>query len=168
MPVLLYIRGVPLSGKKTTSEILEPDLGWPCLWVHDHNVTYKKIGTHKCPDLTDKLMRDVALYVMDVQKRDFMVVRPSRGTWGMWSLRNAALERGYMFVAVQLTATREELIRRMAGRGPEDECRISTVPELDEYLTARPEEPFAGEHVIDTTSLTPEQAAGKVKELLPK
>lgn len=166
MPTLLYIRGLPLSGKKETSDILGPALGWPVLWVHDHNETYKKIGTHKCPDLTDKLMRDVALYVMDNQKRDLIVVRPSRGTWGMWSLSRAAAERGYNFVAIKLTADRETLIRRMAGRGPADECRISTVAELDEYLEGRKEEPFAGEFEVKTDNLTPESVARMIRELL--
>jgi RNase adaptor protein for sRNA GlmZ degradation len=167
MPCALYIRGLPGAGKREVSNLLVRDLGWPRVWVHDFNATYKAIGEYKVPDLTDKLMREVCHHLMG-RRADFLAVRPSRQTWGMWSLSKTAAMRGYTFVAVKLTADRSTLVQRVTRRWNDVEFRITTEEALDEYLNARREEDFAGEHVIDTTDLTPEQVAGRVKGLLPK
>jgi cytidylate kinase len=167
MPTLVYLRGEPGTGKETVSSLLVRDLGWPRVWVHNFDAVYKAIGEYKVPSLTDKLIRSTANHLMDA-RRDLIVVRPSRQTWGMWSLAEDAEEKRFAFVAVKLTADYRTLVTRVTRRWTDSPFRLTTKEALDEYRDSRKEEPFAGDHVIDTTSLTPEQAAGKVKELLPK
>ena len=167
MPTCLYLRGSPGVGKHTVGKLLERDLGWPLVWVHQFDAVYAAINEYKVPDLTDKLIRDVANHLMD-RRRDFLVVRPSRRAWGLWSLGKDAATRGYTFVAVKLTADYATLAQRVTRRWHESPFRITTREGLDEYLGARSEEEYDGEHVIDTSRLTPEQVAGKVKELLPQ
>lgn len=165
MKCCLYIRGVPGSGKHTVGRLLEHDLGWPMVWVHSFDPIYKAIGKYKVPDLTDKLIRDVASHLMG-EWRDFIVVRPSRQTWGMTVLRDAATQYHYKFVVVSLTARYEALQQRVTRRWHESEFRITTAEKLDEYLTERKHQEWEGEHTIDTTEMTPEEVAAKVKELL--
>lgn len=166
MPVCLYMRGEPGTGKNTCARLLERDLGWPRLWVHHFDAVYRVIGEYRVPDLTDKLIRSVAAHLMQ-QKRDFMVVRPSRQTWGMDGVANDARREGHTFVPVRLTADYETLVTRVTRRWAESPFRLTSKEALDEYLGGRQGQPFPGEHVIDTTDLTPEQVAGRVKELLP-
>jgi hypothetical protein len=165
MPVCLYLRGEPGTGKDTVSNLLVRDLGWPRVWVHSFDLVYAAIGEYKVPSLTDKLIRSTANHLMDAG-RDLIVVRPSRQTWGMWSLAEDAEQKRYKFVAVKLTCDYKVLVTRVTRRWTDSPFRLTTKEALDDYLGARKEEPFAGEVVIDTTSLTPEQAAGRVKELL--
>jgi broad-specificity NMP kinase len=167
MPVCLYLRGAPGTGKDTVSSLLVRDLGWPRVWVHDFDAIYTAIGQHKVPDLTDKLIRDVASYLID-QKRNLIVVRPSRQTWGMEAIRSRAAFSGYELVVVKLVASYATLVTRVTRRWTESPFRLTTKESLDEYLGARKEEVFPGEIEIDTTSLTPEVVAGRIKELLPK
>lgn len=166
MPLCLYIRGEPGSGKNTVARILERDLKWPRLWCHQYDTTFKVVGEHRCPDLTDKLMRVTANYLMQ-QKRDLLVVRPSRQTWGMRGIAEEAEAFGYTFVPVKLTASYQTLVTRVTRRWSESPFRLTTKEALDEYLAARHEEAWSGEHVIDTDKLTPEQVCGRIKELLP-
>ncbi len=166
MPVCLYLRGSPGSGKNVCARILERDLGWPRLWVHHFDAVYRIIGEYKVPDLTDKLIRDVACHLMQ-RGRDFMVVRPSRQTWGMRGVDEEAKAFDYTFVPVMLTASYNVLLTRVTRRWSESPFRLTTKEALDEYLAARREEAWPGEHVIDTDKLTPEQVAGRIKELLP-
>jgi len=167
MPTCLYLRGVPGTGKRTVSDILERDLKWPVLWCHHFDATYKAIGEHRCPVLTDELMRVVAEHLMD-DGRDFLAVRPSRSIDSIWSMEYLADQYLYTFLPVRLTAPYATLCTRVTRRWHESEFRITTKEALDEYLNARPETEFPGEHVIDTERLTPEQVAGRIKELLPK
>ena len=169
MPTCLYLRGAPGTGKRTVSDVLERDLGWPVLWVHHFDAVYKAIGEHRVPRLTDDLMNAVADYLTG-QLRNFIIVRPTRDTT---ALKNLGMTAGPEWrksgaVLVRLPADYATLCTRVTRRWHESPYRITTREALDEYLNARPEEPFAGEHVIDTTHLTPEQVAGRVKELLPK
>lgn len=165
MPTCLYLRGAPGTGKNTVARILERDLGWPRLWVHHFDAVYRVIGEHKVPDLTDKLIRCTAAHLMQ-RKRDFFIVRPSRGTWGMDCVRYEAETHGYKLVNVKLTASYNVLVQRVTRRWHESPFRLTTKEALDEYLGARPEQPYDGEHCIDTDKLTPEQIAGRIKELL--
>ena len=103
MPTVLYIRGEPGSGKSTVARVLERDLGWPLVWVHHFDPIYAAIGEHRVPDLTDKLIRSVALHLM-VQDRSMIVVRPSRQTWGMECVAKDAKANRYKFVPVRLAA----------------------------------------------------------------
>lgn len=168
MPTCLYLRGCPGSGKHTVARILERDLGWPRLWVHHFDPVYRAIGEYKVPDLTDHLMYVVARHLIR-RGRDFLAVRPSRDSGSVASMDGHARLYGYAFVPVRLTASYDTLVTRVRRRekGNESPFRLTTKEALDEYLTARPEQPYPGEFVIDTDRLTPEQVAGKIKELLP-
>ncbi len=59
------------------------------------------------------------------------------------------------------------LVTRVTRRWTESPYRLTTRAALDEYLADRPEESFPGEFEIKTDNMTPEQVAGRVKELLP-
>lgn len=166
MPVCLYLRGCPGTGKHTVARILERDLGWPVLWVHQFDAVYTAIGEHRVPDLTDELMGRTADHLMKAG-RDFLFVRPSRSSGSVAYTSGIARANGYKFLPVRLTAAYPVLAQRVTRRWHESPFRITTREALDEYLAARPEEEFAGEYVIDTATLTPEQVAGRVKELLP-
>ncbi len=166
MPTVLYLRGSPGSGKRTVADVLDRDLHWPVLWVHSFDAVYRIIGEYKTPDLTDKLIRDVACHLMQ-RNRDFMVVRPSRQTWGMRGVAEEAKSFDYTFVPVMLTASYATLLTRVTRRWSESPFRLTTKEALDEYLAARREEAWPGEHTIDTDKLTPEQVCGRIKELLP-
>jgi broad-specificity NMP kinase len=163
MPTCLYIRGIPGTGKRTVADILERDLRWPVLWVHHFDAVYKAIGEYKCPALTDRLMEDVAKY-MSRTKRDFIIVRPSRDGVSIQHVQDALTN--YRFIPIRLTASYKTLCTRVTRRWHESEFRITTKEALDEYLATRPESVFPSEHVIDTDHLTPEQVAGRIKELL--
>ncbi len=164
MPTCLYLRGAPGTGKRTVSDVLERDLGWPVLWVHHFDAIYKAIGEYKVPRLTDGLIREVCRHLI-AKGKSFIVVRPARERD---SVRyNGTINDDFHFVPVRLTADYATLCTRVTRRWHESPFRITTREALDEYLNARPEEAFPGEHVIDTTHLTPEQVAGRVKELLP-
>ncbi len=164
MPVCLYLRGSPGTGKRTTADILERDLGWPVLWVHQFDAVYTAIGEYKVPRLTDGLIREVCRHLI-AKGKSFIVVRPAREAN---SVRyNGSINDDFHFVAVRLTAPYPVLAQRVTRRWHESPFRITTREALDEYLSARPEEEFPGEYVIDTAALTPEQVAGRIKELLP-
>ena len=166
MPTVLYLRGTPGTGKRVTADILERDLGWPVVWVHFFDKVYAAIGSHQVPDLTDKLIRATAGHLM-AWGRDFIVVRPSRQAWGMECVKADASARGYKFLPVRLTAAYPVLVQRVTRRWHESPFRVTTREALDEYLAARAEEPFPGEFEVKTDHLTPEQCAGRIKELLP-
>lgn len=165
MPTCVFIRGIPGTGKNTVSKLLERELQWPRIWVHSFDEIYKAIGNYKCPDLTDRLIRDVSAYMMQ-QKRDFLIVRPSRTTWGMECIAREARYNGYKFVAVKLMASYDTMLARVANRPNESPFRLTTKEALDEYLSSRKEEAFAGEVVIETDGVTAEGVAARVKELL--
>lgn len=146
--------------------ILQRDLGWPMLWCHLFDPVYTAVGEYKCPALTDGLMREAARHLMD-RGRDFLAVRPSRQAGGLRAVRADAAEYGYRFVPVKLTAAYPVLVTRVTRRWAESPYRLTTKAALDEYLAARPAEDVPGEFEVPTDSLTPEQVAGKIKELLP-
>lgn len=163
--ICLYLRGSPGTGKRTVADILERDWGWPVIWVHAFDAIYKAIGEYKVPDLTDKLIRDVASHLMS-RKRDFIIVRPSRTAWGIENIKQAAKWYHCKLIVVTLTADTETLYTRVTRRWHESPFRLTTREALDEYLGERKGEAFDGEHTIDTTNLTPEEVAARVKELL--
>lgn len=169
MPTCLYIRGCPGSGKHTVARILERDLGWPRLWVHHFDPVYRAIGEYQVPDLTDALVGAAARHLMG-RGRDFLVVRPTRDAGALKAMESLAYHHRYGVVPVRLAASYATLVTRVRRRqcGSESPFRLTTKEALDEYLGARPESAFPGEHVIDTDALTPEQVAGKIKELLPR
>lgn len=165
MPTVLYLRGVPGTGKNVVARILERDLKWPRLWVHQLDSLFKIIGDYKVPSLTDKIMRDVSNHIMQ-SGRDFMVVRPSRQARALDVIKAEADKFGYRFIPVQLTASYDNLVTRVTRRWAESPFRLTTKDALDEYLGSRKAEAFDGEHLIDTDNLTPEEVAAKVRELL--
>ena len=167
MPTVVYLRGAPGTGKRTVADVLERDLGWPVLWVHHFDAVYKAIGEYKVPLLTDELMGRTADHLMK-RGRDFLMVRPSRSSWSVAYTAGIARANGYKFVPVRLTAAYPVLAQRVTRRWHESPFRITTREALDEYLSARPEEPFPGEFEVKTDALTPEQIAGRIKELLPQ
>lgn len=168
MPTVLYIRGAPGTGKNTVARILERDLHWPRLWCHQFDSIYKVIGEYKVPDLTDKLMLSVAEHLMTTG-RDFMAVRPSRSNKGILDIWEAAKRHEYTFIVVKLEASYRTMVTRVTRRWAESPFRLTTKEKLDEYLNERPEEVFhaTGQYVVPTDDLTPEQVAGRIKELLP-
>jgi hypothetical protein len=98
------------------------------------------------------------------QKRDFLIVRPSRNADGMRMIdRDMA---GYRYVYVQLAARYETLATRVTRRHHESPFRITTEAALDEYLTAREPENWPGETIIHTDDLQPEDVAAKIRGLL--
>lgn len=165
MLTCLFIRGVPGSGKNAVARILEKELKWPRIWVHHFDALYRVLGSYKVPDLTDKLIRDVASHLM-IQGRDFMIVRPSRTTWGMECVAREGRMKGYKFVAVKLTADYDTLVSRVQSRVAESPFRLTTKEALDEYLESRREECFPGELVIDTTAMALADVAARIKEAL--
>jgi shikimate kinase len=166
MPHVLYLRGCPGTGKNTIARILERELGWPRLWVHHWDSLYRVIGDYKVPDLTDRLMRVAANYLME-QKRSLLVVRPSRQIRGMDCVREEGNKFGYTFIPVRLTATYETMLARVESRQNESPFRVNTREGLDEYLNSRKEEEFIGESVIETDKMTAEEVAAKIRELIP-
>lgn len=165
MPTCLYLRGAPGTGKRTVADLLERDLGWPVLWVHAFDPIYKAIGEYKVPELTDTFMTATASHMMK-QGRDIILVRPSRDFESVQRINKAAYWLGCTFVPVRLTASYATLCTRITRRWHDSPFRLTTKEALDEYLNARPESEFPGEHVIDTDKLSPEQVAGRIKELL--
>ncbi len=170
MPTCLFIRGEPGSGKDTVSRILESDLGWTRLWVHHFDAVYKAIGEHRVPRLTNTLIDAVVVHLMSENRiwnldRNIIVVRPARQSWAVQTISLEALEYGYRFIPVRLTASYETLLDRTCSREPTG-FRIHDGASLDEYLNSRPLEEFPGEHVIATDALTPEEVADKIKGLL--
>lgn len=167
-PTCLYLRGAPGSGKHTVARILERDLGWPRLWVHHFDAVYRAIGDYKVPNLTDELMLPVCVHLM-LKKKNLIVVRPSRNINLMIDVSSHAESYGHRFVPVRLTAKYDTLVTRVTRRavGNESPFRLTTRTALDEYLKDRPEENWIGETVVPTDLMTPEQVAGRIKELLP-
>lgn len=167
MPVVVYIRGAPGTGKRTVADLLERDLKWPVLWVHHFDAVYNAIGEYKAPSLTNKLMLATAQFMFE-RGKNFLVVRPSRDALSVriMAVDSTRYRHQYKFIPVRLTASYRNLCTRVTRRWHESPFRLTTKEALDEYLDARPEQPFDGEHVIDTDNLTPEQVAGKIKELL--
>lgn len=167
MPTVCYLRGAPGTGKNVTARILERDLKWPRLWVHHLDPIYRVIGDYKVPKLTDTIMRAVADHLCEKGK-DFLFVRPSRDIESVFSIRDMVMRfhPSYTFVAVKLTAPYATLVTRVTRRWAESPFRLTTQAALDEYLGARPESDYPGEHVIDTEKLSPEMVAGRIKELL--
>lgn len=166
MAVCLYLRGSPGTGKNTVARLLERDLKWPRLWVHHLDSLYRAIGEYRLPTLTNDILELAAAYMMSQQK-DFMFVRPSRESRSVQSIAMRAMGYDYTFVPVRLTASYQNLVTRVTRRWAESPFRLTTKEALDEYLESRPEQPYAGETVIDTDALSPEQVAGRIKELLP-
>ncbi len=152
MPVCLYLRGVPGSGKHTVAELLSRDLGWPLVWVHHFDAVYAAIGEHRVPDLTDKLIEATAAYLMK-KRKNLIIVRPSRQVHGMECAAVDAQDFDYKFVPVQLTARYATLATRVTRRHYESPFRITTAAALDEYLAARQPEAFPGETIIETDDL---------------
>jgi hypothetical protein len=136
------------------------------VWVHQFDAVYQAIGEYKVPTLTDRLIDAVVDY-LTLRKKDFVVVRPAREKHSVHAIGVDCELAGYNFIPVRLTADYRTLTQRVTRRSYESPCRITTKEALDEYLNARPEQPYPGEHVIATDSLTPEQVAGRIKELLP-
>lgn len=166
LPTCLYIRGEPGAGKKTTADILKRDLGWALCWLHRLDGVYEIVGHHPPPDVMDQVLRPVVGYLMR-QGRDILFVRPARSRLSVDAVSRQAKARGYKFICVRLTASYETLLNRVCQREP-SEYRVWDGEGLDRYLEARPLEPFPGEFEVKTDTLTPEQVAGRVKELLPK
>lgn len=166
MPTLLYLRGSPGTGKNCVARILERDLNWPRLWVHHLDSLFRVFGEHRLPRLTDEILTLAACY-MTTTGRDFIFVRPSRDAESVHRIMVATEKSGYRFIPVRLTASYNVLVTRVTRRWNESPFRLTTKEALDEYLQARPESEFPGEVVIDTDKLSPEQVAGRIKELLP-
>lgn len=166
MPYVVYLRGEPGAGKRTVAGRLAADLGCPTVWLHDFESVYKAVGFDPDPRLMDAVLQPVAEYLMG-KGRDFLFVRPARGVGSVRRVAEAAGRYGHRFIPVRLAATYETLLRRVRSRPPSP-FRIADQPALDKYLAARPLEPYPGEYVIQTDGLTPEEVAGRVKELLPK
>lgn len=139
--------------------------------MHHFDAVYRAVGDHRVPDLTDRLMAETADWLFE-RGRSFLIVRPSRDWRSVAGVWIRAKDRGFRFVAVRLTARYETLVTRVTRRacGNESPFRVCSKAALDEYLSARPEEPWPtdmqGEVEVKTDLLTPEQVVGRIKELL--
>lgn len=164
MPYVVYLRGEPGAGKRTVAERLAADLGCPTVWLHDFESVYKVVGFDPDPALMDAVLQPVAEYLMG-KGRSFLFVRPARGAGSVRRVADAAERHGHRLIPVRLAANYETLLERVRSRPPSD-FRIGSKAALDKYLTARPLEPYPGEHVITTDDLSPEEVVRRVKELL--
>lgn len=162
MPTLLYIRGVPGSGKITVARILEKELGWTLFWVHDLDPVARVVGSHKIPRLMDDLCSRVIRHLAN-QEKDIIYVRPSRDAETVRRVYSVFAGRPeYRVVQVLLTASYENLVKRVTSRDCSDQ-RVKTKADLDDYLNARPG--WVGEDslVINTDDLTPDGVALMIK-----
>lgn len=167
MPTCLFIRGEPGTGKKTVSDLLARDLGWPLVWVHHFDAIYEAVGTHSDPRLTDDLTNAVVRHVAGTG-RDMIVCRPARE---MISVVHAEvvlrLQRAhkYDFVCVRLMASWDERLRRVISRELSAQ-RASTEEDVRAYARRGPMQALSNEHLIRTTSKSPTEVAAEIKELL--
>ncbi len=160
MPNLLMIRGTPGTGKRTVSQILATKLGWRLFWLHDIDPIYKVVGNHRVPRLQDEISEAILRHLCKRQE-NVIFVRSARDRETCRGVKGVTLKYKHKFTLVTLKADYPILLERVRQR-PDDPYRIHDREGLDEYLAARPEAAFDGEHVIHTDALTVEQVAEKI------
>lgn len=189
---LLYLMGEPGTGKITVGRILQKRLGWRLFWLHDLDAVCKIVGRYPLPRLMDAVSLAVLQELM-LKGDNIIYVRPSREARTIFKVLDTAHLYGYRETAVRLTATYDELVRRVEARGklgrhksdnlncplnarppipagcscPSDELRVTTRQGLDDYLQGRkPAEDCERWTNLDTTGLPPERVADKIEEML--
>lgn len=162
---LLYLFGEPGTGKITVARLLKERLKWRLFWLHDLDKVCSLVGRYPLPRLMDKISL-LVLEEMMLSGDDIIYVRPSRDAATIHRVLDKAKLYNYEATAVRLTATYDELVRRVTKR-PKDDFRLNTQEQLDTY---RKERKLADDcdswTVLDTTGLSPERVADKVQELL--
>ncbi len=161
----IYLRGQPATGKITVARILEKELGWKVFWFHElKNAVYDIVREHRIPRLMDDLTQPILKFLLD-RGDNLIYVRPSpdkETIESVGSLLDAYSD--YNMIVITLTASYETLLERATSR--DDEYRISTKEDLDEYIQSREETPFDGEHRIDTNNRTPENIAEEIMTII--
>lgn len=154
-PILLYIRGVPGSGKNTVGRAVAERLDYSYLWFHD---CYK----YTKPDPVAIARRVLPMLAMYLGKgKSLVFTRPSRLRSTVEGSAVLAEHCGYDFRVVRLNASRATLEARVRER-TRHEWRVSDSTGLDEYLRGGGPEPYPGEHEVLNDGLTIEQAATAV------
>ncbi len=161
---LIYLRGEPGAGKSTVGRILAEQLGWKLFWIHDLDAICTLVGSSKIPRLMDTVTEAV---IRELFRKgdDFIYVRPSRDKETVSGIQFDARSHGYRVVLVHLSANYDTLLERVTHRTGNGH-RITTKAGLDEYLQGREPQFVAGETIIFTDTLTPEEVAAKIKGLL--
>lgn len=151
-PTLLYIRGVPGSGKHTIGRIIADRLQWSYLWLHD---VYKmpfadpiEIARSVIPALANQMR----------EGKSIVFTRPSRLRSTVEAAAVLAGHCGYDFRVVRLTASRNTLLQRVTTRDRHD-WRVSDSEGLDEYLRDGGPERYPGEKEVVNEAVSMEKAA---------
>lgn len=165
MKHFIYLRGNPGVGKITVARLLEQQLGWKVLWFHDlKNAVYNVVKQHRIPRLMDQVTQPVIKHLLE-QGESIIYTRCSPDKQTVEGVqRLVAAHPDYVFHPVLLTAERQTLLQRVAGRN--DPFRISDSADLDDYLNSRQTVPVAGELVIATDELTAEAVAARIVSAL--
>lgn len=163
-PCLLYIRGEPGAGKITVARELEKSLGWKPVWLHDLDVVCRIVGEHPVPRLMEQVTEPIVRHLLARQK-NVIFVRPSRDALTVNRMRHVASDEGARFVVVCLTASRETRLERVTSREA-SEFRIHDAAGLNEYQSARPEQPIDGEYRIATDEMCLAEVCLRIKGIL--
>jgi len=161
----IYLRGQPATGKITIARILEKELGWKVFWFHElKNAVYDIVKEHRIPRLMDDLTRPILQFLLE-RGDNLIYVRPSPDKETIESVDSLLKEfPDYDMKVIRLTATYDTLLERVKNR--EDEYRISTKEDLDEYVNSRAETPFPGEFSVATDGRTPEDIANEIIKIV--
>lgn len=164
-PTLLFLRGSPGVGKISVARILSERLGWKLLWLHDLDPIWRIVGKHNDPRFIDQISTPVIHRLLS-DHGNLIYVRPARDRESVERQRIATLRTIERFVVVRLTGTIETLLERVVGRITHSEFRIRTEAALTEYLEARPEEAYPGEHELATDGRRPGEIATIIQQIL--
>ena len=156
---LLYLRGIPGTGKATVGRLLAARLDFDFLWFHD---LYREREANK--ELEDALLLP-ELSRRFGSGRDLIYARPSRRADTVETVLVLARARGYKTTVVRLSADRETLVGRVSSREPA-EWRASSETDLDRYLSGGPVEDVPDEYVVNTAGVTPEDVAELVTTVI--
>jgi len=175
-PTLLYLKGPPGGGKITVARILQRELGWKLLWVHDFDRIIQTIGIEGLQNgdhayLMDRLVAPVIQFILE-RRCNLIFVRASRGKHTVESVKRIVEQHNlawqaenhppYRLCIVNLSAPYETLLKRVEKRGPAA-CRVHDKEGLDRYLNARPEINDLGESAVNTDRLDPQEVAEDIK-----
>ena len=166
--VFIYIRGLPGSGKITVARLLKKKLQnhYHLFWYHDLKDAVRRIvGDLRIPLLMDEVTKPIIKYLIQNDK-NIIYTRASSRSEGVKKIKNLVEKGGYKFYLITLTASYEELVRRLSKyRGSQ---RPFGKSDLDGYLDIKPKMKKLGTYDfwIDTTQLSPKQVTNNIMERL--